>query len=152
MYSKILVAVDGSENALRAVREAVRLAAGNPAAQITLITVVPPVDMFFGYGEIWLTVRQETRQKALEKLMQKAAEVLDQAKQAAEMAADAAGQVETVIQIGDPAQAIVEYAGKEGYEVIVMGRRGTGLLQELLLGSVSHKVMQLAPCPVLLVR
>ncbi|HIE11897.1 MAG TPA: universal stress protein [Desulfotomaculum sp.] len=157
MYDKILVAVDGSENSLRAVEAGVRLARGNRDARLVLLTVIPPVYPFFGYGPL-ITVQQvqEAVQSAAETVLEKAKEakeVIDQAAgQAAEIAAEAGVGVESVVQIGDPAQTIIEYAAREGFEVIVMGRRGVGVLKELILGSVSSKVLQLAPCPVLLVR
>lgn len=154
MYSKILVAVDGSENSLRAVDAGVKLAQGNQDARLVLLTVIPPVDPFFGYGPL-ITVQQvqEAVQGAAEAVLEKAKEVIDQAvDRAAEITAETGVGVESVVQIGDPAQTIIEYAAREGFEVIVMGRRGVGVLKELFLGSVSSKVLQLAPCPVLLVR
>ena len=53
---------------------------------------------------------------------------------------------------GDPARVIAEHAGLHKVDLIVMGRRGLGGLEGLLLGSVSHKVAQLAPCACLTVR
>ncbi|MEW6447295.1 MAG: universal stress protein [Bacillota bacterium] len=153
MYNKILVAVDGSENSLRAAAEGVKLAQGNPNARLALITVIPPVDPFYGYGPL-ITAQQvqEAEQSAADAVLAKAKEVIGRAGRAAEITGEAGVNVESVVQIGDPAQSIIEYAAREGFEVIVMGRRGLGVLKELLLGSVSSKVLQLAPCPVLLVR
>ena len=56
--------------------------------------------------------------------------------------------------IPDPpaAQAIVKIAGKEEVDMIIMGTHGRTDLQGLLLGSVTHKVLHLANCPVLIVR
>jgi len=53
---------------------------------------------------------------------------------------------------GDPAGRIVEAARKRGADLIVIGSRGLGDLQGMLLGSVSHKVAQLAPCTCIIVR
>jgi nucleotide-binding universal stress UspA family protein len=153
MYNKILVAVDGSDNALRAAAEAVRMARGNPDAQLALITVVPLVDPVFGFGPL-LTTQQvaDAERAAANEVLKKAEETVAQAKQAVEMTEQSGIKVESFVQIGDPAQAIAEHAAKGGYEVIVMGRRGMGIIRELLLGSVSSKVLQLTTCPVLLVR
>ena len=54
--------------------------------------------------------------------------------------------VSTALEIGDPAGVIAEYAKANAVDLIVMGRRGLGAIGGLLLGSVSHKVTQLAPC------
>lgn len=153
MYNRILVAVDGSDNALRAAAEAVRMAQGNPNAQLTLITVVPFVDPVFAFGPL-VTTQQvaEAEKKAADEVLKNAEEVIARAKEAVDLTEQSGIKVESLVQIGDPAQAIIECAAKGGYEIIVMGRRGMGLLKELLLGSVSSKVLQLAPCPVLLVR
>jgi nucleotide-binding universal stress UspA family protein len=53
---------------------------------------------------------------------------------------------------GDPAERIVELARADKVDAIVMGSRGLGDLEGLLLGSVSHKVAHAAPCSCLIVR
>jgi len=53
---------------------------------------------------------------------------------------------------GDPVQEIVKLAKEEVTELIVIGGSGLGGLRSLLLGSVSHGVLQHAPCPVLIVH
>jgi nucleotide-binding universal stress UspA family protein len=60
--------------------------------------------------------------------------------------------VEALVEHGDPAQRIVHAAQRHGADLIVMGRRGYGDLKGLLLGSVSHKVCQLAACACLTVK
>ncbi|MGO0122601.1 universal stress protein [Desulfothermobacter acidiphilus] len=151
MYNKILVAVDGSENSLRAVREAGRLAEGNPEAEIILITIVPPIDSTFAYST-WFTPQevQSQEKKVIDALLARAEEIIKEAEEIAKEVAS--GTVRSVVQVGDPAQALVAYADKEKCDVIVMGKRGRGVIRELLLGSVSNKVIHLAPCPVLLVH
>ena len=58
----------------------------------------------------------------------------------------------TVVRAGDPASEILEVARAEPVDLIVMGRRGLGDLAGLLLGSVSHKVAHLADCACLTVK
>ena len=60
--------------------------------------------------------------------------------------------IETLVEHGDPAHRIVDAAQHHGADLIVMGRRGHGDLKGLLLGSVSHKVSQLAECACLTVK
>ncbi|WP_342239443.1 universal stress protein [Inquilinus sp. OTU3971] len=60
--------------------------------------------------------------------------------------------VEAMVGEGDPAGRIVEAARDRRAEIIVIGSRGLGDLQGLLLGSVSHKVAHLAPCTCIIVR
>ena len=51
---------------------------------------------------------------------------------------------------GDPAEGLLALVASESIDLVAAGRRGHGLLRELLLGSVSEKLLQLADCPVLL--
>jgi len=60
--------------------------------------------------------------------------------------------VETLLKLGDHAQVIIDVANKNNYDLIIMGNRGLGAFKELLLGSVSFKVMHHARCPVMIVR
>ena len=59
--------------------------------------------------------------------------------------------LKTEILIGDPAKRLLEYAGEQAIDLLVVGRRGVSQLRGLLLGSVSSKVTSLAECPVLTV-
>ncbi len=61
-------------------------------------------------------------------------------------------KVESTLERGDAAQAILEQAKKLGVDLIVLGSRGLGNVEGVLLGSVSHKVGQMAPCPCATVR
>jgi nucleotide-binding universal stress UspA family protein len=55
-------------------------------------------------------------------------------------------------QTGAPAQAIAKHVQEHGASQIVMGTRGLGIIPGLLLGSVAQRVLQLADCPVTLVK
>ncbi len=55
-------------------------------------------------------------------------------------------KIETITETGDPASTIVAVARNRKVGLIAMGRRGLGSIKGLLLGSVSHKVSQLAEC------
>lgn len=54
--------------------------------------------------------------------------------------------------VGQPAPAIIDYAGATGTSLIVMGTHGRTGLAHLLMGSVAEQVVRTAPCPVLTVR
>lgn len=53
---------------------------------------------------------------------------------------------------GVPGPSMVEFANKQNYELVVIGSRGLNTPQEMVLGSVSHKVVKRAECPVLIVK
>lgn len=65
-------------------------------------------------------------------------------------AAAAPPGVERIAAWGDPAETILECA-REAVDLVVLGRRGRGRLAGLLLGSVSQKLVSLAPCAVMVV-
>ena len=58
----------------------------------------------------------------------------------------------TRVEVGEPGTAICQIAVEESAAVVVLGSHGHGWLQRVLLGSVSHHVLQHAPCPVLVMR
>ena len=76
--------------------------------------------------------------------------VLDRAESEARDAG--ARDVVTAVVEGDPATRIIDEARDEGANLLVLGSRGLGQLGGLLMGSVSHKVAQLAPCSCLTVK
>jgi nucleotide-binding universal stress UspA family protein len=61
-------------------------------------------------------------------------------------------RVKTLVEEGDPAQQILRCAERERADLIVLGSRGLSDLQGLLMGSVSHKVGQLATCSCISVK
>lgn len=60
-------------------------------------------------------------------------------------------KIDAEIIEGDPATSIIKTAEEEGYDVIVMGKRGMGILEELVMGSVTHKVVNQSKIPVIVV-
>lgn len=144
--AKILVPVDGSEHALKAVGVAAEIAARYHSA-LLLVSVVPspgfalvgpvgaPADLSDYY-----TVSNEEAGKAIDSA----------AKAAKEAGVDASGKV--IQPVVSAAEAIVEYASAEKVDMIVMGTRGLGGFKRLVLGSVSSGVASSSPCSVLVVR
>lgn len=134
---KILVTVDGSDNAIRALKFAI---AATPAgSRLLLLYVQAPVPRSRAVSEA-LIEEHYTRQEQL--ALNKARKFLARTKTNARIE----------ICIGDPALTIVEYARKQKCTQIVMGNRGHSTLKGLLLGSVAMKVVQLADAPVTLVK
>jgi universal stress protein A len=63
--------------------------------------------------------------------------------------------VEKVLRRGEAAPAIVAYATEIAADLVVLGRRGTGLLEDVraaVIGSVAESLVRRAPCPVMIVR
>ena len=145
---KILLAIDGSENADAAIRF-LRKWPLPKDCKLILMTVINK-DVFGDEKALEFDDRQ--RQMLLETeqtLREDAEEILA----AAETQIDAAGMtVEKVITAGNPAFEIVQTATKLSADIVMMGTHGFGEIKRFLLGSVSDKVMLYAPCSVLIVR
>lgn len=60
--------------------------------------------------------------------------------------------VEPLVESGEPGPTVCSVAAAVGADVVVMGSHGHGWLQRVVIGSVSHHVLQHAPCPVLVMR
>jgi nucleotide-binding universal stress UspA family protein len=141
MSSKILVPVDGSANARRALEKAVAMAKDS-ASPVTAIYVMekPPTV----YVE-----SQKVLDGAMAKYKKEADAILDECEA---FAASLGVKIEAVTAQGEPAGIIVGYAEKGGFNMIVMGSRGRGKITEAVLGSVSSKVLKDARCPVVIVK
>jgi nucleotide-binding universal stress UspA family protein len=150
MIDHILVAVDGSLHALAALDLASDLA-NRLGARLTVLHVRKQSDSSLIPRELLASVGSErTRAVSGDEPEDIALEIV---RRAAERARDnGVATVLTAVEIGNPAARIVEHARKNDVGMIVMGRRGLSDLQELLLGSVSHKVLQLADCACLTVK
>ncbi len=145
MISHILTPVDGSEASLRAVDLAADLA-NTYGAKLTLMHVLAHFgsaqipEELLEYSEI-----EHVRVTEMDVLRSVSNEIL---KHAQAKAFDlGVKQVATTDDVGDAAKHIVSYAKEHAADLIVMGTRGLGVAKELMLGSVSHKVIHLAHCP-----
>ena len=139
MFAKILVAVDGSESSKKAFDKSVFLAQ-KCNSKLYIVHVV--LDWEYG-GDSAATF------ELIDELRARGTELLQQCKN---QALQSNVQVETVLEQGDHAHEIIEVAKRKDCELIIMGSRGMSPIKELMLGSVSLKVMHHASCPVMVVR
>jgi nucleotide-binding universal stress UspA family protein len=177
MIKRVLVALDGSDHATRAVDLACEMASRFDAE---LIAVHVISDEPISQAERRMAEAEFEPEVAPDFDAAPPPEVLANAnlrsQRLAEQAAEAQGRirwavgkrlmseararakvkgvhsVRTITRAGDPAKEILSVAGEEQADLIVMGRRGIGDLAGLLLGSVSRKVTQRAGCACLTVK
>ncbi len=140
---KLLVPIDGSDNANRALRHAIRLAKENGPVELHIVYAHEPPII---YGEIAIYVSEEK----VKELQRRYGE--DILKSAIETAKAAGLKFTSQILIGDIPQAIVKCAEDLGCDGIVMGTRGMSAIGNLVMGSVATKVIHLTKLPVTLVK
>jgi nucleotide-binding universal stress UspA family protein len=138
----IVAATDGSECADRAIDMASTLAKAT-GAKLVVITVG---DSLAGEDVRKLARAEGGVGEALELIT---GQILQRARERAHQ--QGVSSIEVELGWGDPAETIIETARRRTADAIVLGRRGRGRLTGLLLGSVSQKLVSLAPCAVVVV-
>ncbi len=138
----LLIPIDGSKNALRALAYALDETQRDLDVHIHLLNVQTPL------VHVWPG-----------KLLSPDLEYAELQREGDQLLADAlsmahAADVRTtaLVRVGDPAQEIVACAAQFDCNAIVMGTRGVGVLEGMVMGSVAHKVVHLSPLPVTLVK
>lgn len=136
---RIAVAVDGSDNALRAAEHGIILAKYLPEAYVEIIYVA---DMSKAKDDYLLAQNPESLVLKREQIVHPVV-----------LRANNVG-VETIVTVlkGNPSQEIINHVNKSSIDQLVIGSRGLNAFQEMILGSVSHKVMKHASCPVTVVK
>lgn len=151
MTEKFLIAVDGSQHGWKALDLAAKLGKLS-SAELVVVHVIPfeaiPGDLSeYARAEGIQIEEGRARIHANRTLGDRIVnDAVDRAR------ASGVAQVETRVVEGNPAVEIVALAEAESAGMIFLGTRGRSDLSGLLLGSVSHKVMHLAPCTCVAVR
>ena len=140
--NNLLVPIDGSPAALRALAFALQLVHGRPDARVHLLNVQAPL-LQPGPSKLVSPdmIDAELRGEGEKRLVQ--AEI---------MALSASVACLPRVRIGSAAAEIVAHAVEHGCDAIVMGTRGLGAVGGLVMGSVAQKVVHLATVPVTLVK
>jgi len=137
MYKKILVATDGSETGSAAVIHAARLARFMKADEVVVLHVCPGCTAD-------LDPESKNRETA-EKIVREAKSVVS----------GEGAEVRALVEMDYPpeevGEAILDISASENADLVVLGNRGLSEFKGMLLGSVSHKVLQRAGCPVLVI-
>ena len=138
MFTKILLATDGSKYSLRATEYAIELAktfTGIIDVVYVIDDIRSNVDVVHDHEKMMLAENRREKIKKVEKLVEQS-------------------NVEYEVHIlhGDAGPTLLRFIRDHGSDCVVIGSRGLNKLQTFLLGSVSHKVAKRAPCPVLIVK
>ncbi len=137
MYRRILLAADGSDNSYRAAEETLKL-----LREDSIVTVLNVVDPSQSKDEILHSSHAES---LVGKRQEKVAKI---------EALYRGNNVNYDVQFlqGVPNETVVKTANSGDFDIVVLGSRGLNALQEMMLGSVSHKVTKRSDIPVLIVK
>ena len=143
MYKRILIATDGSDKSRKAAEEGIELAKAL-GAQVIALNVVNEV-------VIASAVRQlgSDRKEVEAKLKDAGTKAVEDIKS---MAAKSGVAADPIVRIGAPANTVIDVAGAEKADLIIMGSHGESGASKLMIGSVVQKVLYWATVPVLVVR
>jgi len=142
-YRHVLVPLDGSEAAEKALPDAVSAAVANGAG-LTLLHVIPPAlaEIYAGAEIIAIDQQEGARRDAAHGYLASVRQKLESTGVA----------VQTAVAVGDAADAILTYADQHGVDLVVIATHGRSGWKRWVLGSVAEKVVRAANQPVLLVR
>jgi nucleotide-binding universal stress UspA family protein len=137
----LLVSVDGSPNADRAVAFAIKMAKAVQGMKVIVLNVQEQLERWYQHGLASDTSREHLKQQG-------------QAQSAAarRLLDESGCDYEFMIMFGKPAETIVRVAKDHGCSGIVMGTRGLDDVESVFLGSTSFKVVHLSELPVTLVK
>ena len=148
MLRKILVPTDSSAHAQKAIDFACDLAL-KYGAMLYVMHVVSESDVPEWVQEYIKAegIKEPPQSVYLEKIGQRIIELAE--KQIKEKGVE---KFRSMVDLGNPAEKITEFARKNDVDMIVMGSRGLSEVKGLLLGSVSHKVCNMAKCTCVTVK
>jgi nucleotide-binding universal stress UspA family protein len=141
LFTSILVPVDGSDNSYRALDAALVLAE-KLGSIITVIHVMEQIPITHIGSEKLLSELLEAYKKENQNILSKCSEIATQK----------GLTLKTLLLQGNPASVILDYSKKEKFDLLIMGSRGLGKFKELILGSVSGKIVHHSPSAVMLIR
>ena len=141
MFTNILVPIDGSDNSYRAL-DAALLLSEKLGSNISVIHVMEEVPITHIGSEKILNELLEAYKKENQDILLKCSEIANQK----------GLTIKTFLLQGNPASVILDYNKKEKFDLVIMGSRGLGKFKELILGSVSSKIVHHSSCAVLLIR
>lgn len=139
MYRSLLLATDGSENSMRAAKEAVKIASLVKGAEVTILYVIDSTESDFAEVPDNSSIEFELARK------RKVQPIINDLEKE-----EIFYKVE--MNFGIPSKIIIEVANQRNFDMLVMGKRGLNPMQEMIMGSVSRKVLSEVNCPVLVVK
>jgi nucleotide-binding universal stress UspA family protein len=141
VFTNVLVPVDGSDNSYRAL-DAALILSEKLGSSITVVNVMEEVPITHIESEKLLSELLEAYRKENQEILSKCSKI----------ATEKGLSIKTLLLQGNPASIILDYCKKENFDLVIMGSRGMGKFKQLILGSVSSKIVHHCQRAVLLIR
>jgi nucleotide-binding universal stress UspA family protein len=152
-FSKILVAIDGSDQSIKAAKYAIDIAKRYSAQLIALtvldISKVRYSSSAFIAPPMHALEEIERMQKEAQQWFDHVGKLIDQEKEDNSNIIQLTSQIEESMSVPD---TIIDYAENQNIDLIVVGSRGRSGFKKLLLGSVASTIVTYATCPVLVTK
>ena len=141
MFSKIILAADGSDHSVRAAQKAIALAKISEHPEIELLHVVS------GNTSKTDVLHHGDSDSATRKRLKELEPIVNMIE-----AENIPVSIEMITASSNVAESIIKHVNDVNPDVLVLGSRGLSSVQTMVLGSVSHKVMKYVKAPVMMVK
>ncbi|GAB1422301.1 universal stress protein [Anaerolineales bacterium] len=150
MFKHILVPLDGSKYSERAIPYALEIAAQEAKISLIYITEIPVTPFMISPSPPLLPQETESYEMYRIRQIERAETYLKET--VTSLASKHQAKIETKLITGkDPAEHILAFTEQHAVDVIVMATHGYSGFTRWIMGSVTQKVLQASPCPVLVV-
>lgn len=148
---KILIATDGSEYSVEAVKKCGELLRYDEQAEVRIVSIIEPLAPVgvepFGVSTNYYAEAEKEAEKNAEEVVAQAKEMLEG------IVPEGKAMIDTKVFFSRSTKgAILDDAATWGADLIVVGSHGYGFVKRMLIGSVSDAVVKYAPCSVLVIR
>lgn len=149
---KLLVCVDGSENSKKCVEVTAKMIDDCKVNEVTLIHVHESAQYFPDYwqGKYPFTREEKEQFTKLDKRVKEERQKIFN--EPLKLLKEKNIKVNTTFKVGHPAEIIANTADSEGFDIVVIGRRGSGGVKKLFMGSISSTVLQMVKTNILIVK
>jgi len=144
---KLLVAYDGSTHSKEALDWAIDLSLLS-GAQIIAVKVVEPLEV----GQAYAMYEAGYAAELIEQLAERRVSDTQLLQEAVDYATQKGGSITSDLLEGNIAATLIEYSKDKNVDMIITGTKGHGILEGLLMGSVTRNLVSLAHIPVLVVK
>ena len=150
-FSRILIALDGSEPSIKATEYGIEMAKKSSNSQLIALHVIHSQIKYLYSSNVATLVTSHTIDTIVDAAKQEAQKWLTKIKEKADQS-EVKLNIEFIVDPASVVGAIVDYAERENIDLIIIGSRGLSGFKKLLLGSTTSGVVTYAHCPVLVVK